>query len=329
MRIGYKTLQIQSPLQPARVTAAVVTFIPKETGYYQDRLAAIKLSLASLVKNANAPIDLMVLDNGSCPALVEHLCLLKDQGVIQYLILNSTNIGLAGAYQIISGAAPGEIIAFANDDVFYFPNWLSPQVEIIDNFPDVGLVSGAYLRATKPGIAQLALGKGLDVINVPAPDEWIYEFCRDASYSSPEAYYKAQERMGRTDLEDRLIVSKGVSAYAGGVCWQAVFHKQTMRELLPRDDPKKHGIPSYDGYFHAEIVRRGYLRLSTPQRLTRHIGNVVTPEFAELASQFGIDIQATWSGANVQLAKHFLLRLALSRVAVTKLYNYLYRVMNS
>jgi len=330
MRLGYNDRKVHSPLQPARITAAVVTFVPEEVGYFQDRLTVIKLSLVSLVKHADLPIDLMVFDNGSCPAVVHYLRSLKDQGIIQYLILSSKNVGLPGAYRIIAGAAPGEIIAFGNDDVFYLPNWLSRQVEILDTFPDVGLVSGFYLRTTHPRIAQLAVEKGLEIRAVPAPDEWLDEFCRDASYESHEAYYKAQQWQGWTDLQDRLITSNGISAYAGGVCWQAVFRKEIMNQLLPQDDPKNHGFPSYDSYFHAEIIRHGYLRLSAPQRLVRHIGNVVTPEIAELAAQFGIETRVTWSEAEVPfISKRALTRFVPIRLGIKKLCNYLYRVLEA
>jgi len=329
MRLGRNDRKIQSPVQAARVTAAVVTYVPEEFGYFQDRLEVIKLSLASLVKHADLPMDLMVFDNASCAAVGDCLRSLKDQGIIKYLILSSKNVGLAGAYRIIAGAAPGEMVAFANDDVFYFPNWLSPQVEVLDQYPDVGLVSGFYLRGTHPRTAQLAAEKGLEVRVVVAPGQWMDEFCRDASYESHEAYYRAQEAQGWTDLRDMLITSNGVSAYAGGVCWQAVYRKEVMGQLLPRDDPQQHGFRSYDGYLHAEIIHRGYLRLSTAHRLVRHMGNVVTAEIADLAAQLGIDAGSTVSEDTVGSRNCGLMKFGLMRKGVSRLGNYLYRLANS
>lgn len=87
---------------------------------------------------------------------------------------------------------------------------------------------------------------------------------------------------------DYRVVKGGLEAYLGGVCWQAVFRRDRLRELLPTDNPQDHGIRSYDGYFHGEITRRGFLRLSTTERLTRHIGNVITPEYVELAESCGL-----------------------------------------
>lgn len=70
MRLGRNDKKVHDPLNPARITAGVVTYVPEETGYFQDRLAVIKLSLESLVKHADLPIDLIVFDNASGAAAV-------------------------------------------------------------------------------------------------------------------------------------------------------------------------------------------------------------------------------------------------------------------
>jgi hypothetical protein len=328
MRLGRNDKKVHDPLNPARITAVVVTYVPEETGYFQDRLEVIRLSLESLVKHADLPIDLMVFDNASCKSAVRLLEKLKEQGLIQYLVLSAQNVGLAGAYRIISSAAPGEIIAFANDDVFYLPGWLSPQVEILDKLSDVGLVSGFYLRATHPRTSELAAEKGLTVCEVPAPEEWLQEFCRDASYENPDAYYQAQVVQGWTDLRDIVVSRNDIKAYAGGVCWQAVYKKETMKSVLPQGHPKEHGWNSYDGYFHSEIIRCGYLRLSTTERYVRHIGNVLTPDIKSLAGQYGL---LTKARVVTQKAVHrwrWLMTFWRVRKSVEWLYNFTYRLLN-
>jgi hypothetical protein len=329
MRLGRNDQKVHDPLSPAHITVAVVTYVPDETGYFQDRLEVIKLSLVSLVKHADLPIDLMVFDNASCAVAVALLTKLKEQGLIKYLILSAKNVGLAGAYQIISGAAPGEIIAFANDDVFYFPGWLSPQVEILEKLPDVGLVSGFYLRATHPRTVQLAAEKGLKVEEVPAPDAWVQEFCRDASYERPEAYYQAQVAQNWTNLQDNVVSLNEVKAYAGGVCWQAVYRKEIMKKILPQDHPKEHGWNSYDGYFHSEIIKHGYLRLSTTERYVRHIGNALTPEMKALADRYGFGTKARIvSQASINRWRWLISFPRIKRI-IERIYNLTYRLLNA
>ncbi len=43
-------------------------------------------------------------------------------------------------------AAPGEIIAYSDDDIFFYPGWLPAHLEILAAFPKVGMVSGVPVR---------------------------------------------------------------------------------------------------------------------------------------------------------------------------------------
>ena len=79
--------------QPARVTVAVLTYLPDHTGYFQDRFDVTRLCLESIIANTSEPYDLLVFDNGSCDALVDYLRGLRDRGLVKYLILSSQNIG--------------------------------------------------------------------------------------------------------------------------------------------------------------------------------------------------------------------------------------------
>ena len=54
----------KSAYQPARVTVAVLTYIPNQVGYFQDRLEVTRACIRSILANTTAPYDLM--DNGSC-----------------------------------------------------------------------------------------------------------------------------------------------------------------------------------------------------------------------------------------------------------------------
>jgi glycosyltransferase involved in cell wall biosynthesis len=266
----------------------VVTYHPGDSGYFLDRLAVIKLSLESLVAHADLPIDVLVYDNGSCAACVELLQQFQSAGHIRWLILGRENVGLAGAYRIAVNAAPGEYIAYANDDVYYFPGWLAAQVAVLEAIPEAALVSGAYLRATNPRQREIASHLQLTSSTRAAPEAWIEEFCRDASYASPDAYYRAQEPQQWTDLDDRIVTRGDTTAYLGGLMWQSVWKRSDFLAILPDDPPQEHGFRTYDSYLHAEILRLGRLRLSTSERLVRHIGNVISPEIAELAKSHGV-----------------------------------------
>ena len=51
-----------SEYQPARVTAAVLTFLPNDVGYFADRFDVMRVCIESLLNNTQVPFDLMVFD---------------------------------------------------------------------------------------------------------------------------------------------------------------------------------------------------------------------------------------------------------------------------
>jgi GT2 family glycosyltransferase len=131
---------------PARVTLAVLTYLPDTVAYYENRFDVTRLCLDSLIANTPEPYDLLVFDNGSSPQMIDHLRSLRDSGDIDYLLLSARNIGKIGALQMITRFAPGEIIAYTDDDIFFLPGWLETHLKVIDTYPEVGMVTGFYIR---------------------------------------------------------------------------------------------------------------------------------------------------------------------------------------
>ena len=62
-----------SGYQPARVTVAVLTYLPDLSGYFESRLQVLQLVFASLLAHTSLPYDLLVFDNGSCQSAVDYL----------------------------------------------------------------------------------------------------------------------------------------------------------------------------------------------------------------------------------------------------------------
>ena len=55
-------------------------------------------------------------------------------------------MGKGGAWNVMLAGAPGEIIAYTDSDVLFSPNWLSRSVEILETFPNVGMVTARPFR---------------------------------------------------------------------------------------------------------------------------------------------------------------------------------------
>jgi hypothetical protein len=58
---------------PARVTACVLTFVPHQAGFFEQRMSTARMTIESIIDNTAMPCDKLVFDNGSCPEMVDYL----------------------------------------------------------------------------------------------------------------------------------------------------------------------------------------------------------------------------------------------------------------
>ena len=136
MRKGQNPVkQLNQVTKPQRITAAVLNHIPFLDGFYSEMLEVVRFSLSSMREDAGLPFDLLVYDNGSCTEARAMLLEEFDRGNIQTLILSDRNMGKGGAWNVMLQAAPGEIIAYADNDVLYHPGWLKNRRECWRPFP--------------------------------------------------------------------------------------------------------------------------------------------------------------------------------------------------
>ncbi len=268
-----------SSYRPARVTVAVLVHIPHLAGYFEQRLDVLKVCLTSILEHTDQPYDLLVFDNASCEQVEAYLLDLRRMGAIRYLIQAAENIGKIGAFQILFRAAPGEVVAYCDDDIYHYPGWLGAHLEILDTFPNVGMVSGCAVRSlfederissnlrfaeTEPGVI---VRRG-DFI----PEAWVRDWAE--SYGRDMAAVE-QETAGKEDI---VLEYRGVQAYAMANHNQFVTPKAVITRCLPR---------TWSGRLMGEmreldiaVNQAGYLRLTTIDRTTQHMGNRLSPELA-------------------------------------------------
>ena len=77
--------------------------------------------------------------------------LLHASDRVQYLFNSSRNIGKGKAWELIFSAAPGEVIAYADGDVLFESGWLERAMELLESYPDVGMVSCRPMRTYDEG----------------------------------------------------------------------------------------------------------------------------------------------------------------------------------
>lgn len=260
---------VKDVARPERVTVALLNYIPFLSGFYAETLDVLKVSLESMRKDAGLPFDLMVFDNGSCEEVREYLVNEKEEGRIQYLILSEKNMGKGGAWNVMLAGAPGEIIAYTDADVLFSPNWLSRSVELLETFPNVGMVTARPYR-TLPELYSSTL-------------DWAKKNATldEGQFISWDTFLEFNLSLGQTEEEnvkvyaetsDWRIQYKGVTALAGASHWQFTAYKSMLGQFLPFDMDKPMGqVRQLD----KRMNDAGLLRLMLPDPLAMNMSNTL------------------------------------------------------
>jgi glycosyltransferase involved in cell wall biosynthesis len=273
--------------RPARVTVAILVHLPYQAGYYEHRLSVLKASLWSLKAHTRPPYDLMLFDNGSSPEASGYLRQLHDSGEASFVLRSDRNLGKLGALRMLFGAAPGELVAYADDDFYFYPDWLETQIKVLDTFPHVGMVGGyavpSFFTPDRTASNQRAAEtvEGMEVEPVqPFPEGWIREWA-ESTGRDPEAAVSEQAHYPSVRYRYQGVEALGAANHDQFLCRRSV-----ILECLPAE---------WTGELMGQMIeldraidRAGYLRLSTSDRTSQHMGNVISPNLAaRLPADFG------------------------------------------
>lgn len=323
-RIGMNPARnARSSIAPAPITAAVLTYIPNLEGYFNQRLEVLKLSLTSLIVNTHTPYDLMVLDNGSCPKVLNYLTEVYQKGLIDYLFLSSKNLGVQEGLRFLVNNAPGEYIAYANDDVYYSSGWLNEHMKIFDKFPSVGMVSGAPV-----GISSDTAVSSLDQLLENPPSKlkvaerprrltWEREWAVSTGRDPGEHVENVREK------PQVVLEIEGLKAVGAAVHFQFVAPRDVIQAALP--ESKRVQLMGGMVELDHQVDRLGLLRLSTSDRLTRHIGNLIEGDLREKAAELDLQLDRQ---INKRIQSHWLLKIPGMGRLLRKVYNQLFKVLH-
>jgi len=272
MRVGQNPAKsIDNVPQPATVTIAIVTYIPYLNGYYEDALDVLKISLESIWANTSTSYDLRVFDNASCQVVQDYLVEAHNQEHIQYLILSDKNIGKAGAWNLVFSGAPGEIIAFGDSDIYYYPGWLSAQLKVLELFPRAGMVTGMPMWSPEEfSTGTIKWAEENSDVHLEHGKLLTWEDYWQHSSSLGTPIEKAREHYA--SCQDYMIEYLGKTFFVAAGHFQFVARKQILQCVIPIPSKRPMGQVRL---LDIALNEGGYLRLSTPEWWVRHMGNSI------------------------------------------------------
>jgi glycosyltransferase involved in cell wall biosynthesis len=299
-----------------RITVVILTHIPYLYGYYKHGLDVLSLSLHSLREHTQIAYELLVFDNGSGPEAVELLNRYRHGGLIDYLMLSNRNLGKGKAWDLIFNAAPGEIIAYADSDVYYYEGWLGAGLDLLETFPQSGMVTCRPLR-TPPELyssslvwaeqdPEATLDRGSFI-------DWDVFLEHDINLGQDQTQIRARF----DETEDLRVHYRGCSALLGAGHWQFIARKNVLTKFTPLGIERPLGD---DRKLDQQMNGHGYLRLMTPDPYVRHLGNTLP---ADLSAGSG----SAASSARRRRAPLFrrLLQLRAVRFVLMAVYNRIFR----
>lgn len=276
MRTGANPAKSGIPAyQPQDLGIALIVYIPFTEGYFEHSLEILHYQVQSLRASTSQPFDLLVFDNGSCPRAVDALQALHAQKSIDWLVLSRHNLGKAGAWNWIFAAMPNRLICYADSDVLFRPGWLEASLQVLEAFPQAGMVSA------QPNFYDVMDGKGKAHSHLAENPQYrleeywperpiIEEYCLGIGASEDVAapFYEKP-------LPAVAHKASGVQAVIGASHMQFVIPRAVARQAVP--------LPATRGLLRTEtmaldfnIDALGCLHLSTLRPYVFHMGNTVS-----------------------------------------------------
>jgi hypothetical protein len=164
---------------------------------------------------------------------------------------------------------PGSIVGYCDDDIYFYPGWLYPQMTLLQTFPNVAAVTGYPVRTAfrwgcentikwAEANAKLEVGRFI-------PRQYEDDFCKSIG-RDPEWHWNEYTK----DDKDYRVTYNGLQAYCTAHHCQFIGYQDILTQVGKYDG----GAMGDEKPTDMALDNLG-LRLSTTQRFTRHIGNVM------------------------------------------------------
>lgn len=265
-RDGLNPLRLQKAPNFIRdIVCVVVTHLPNFEGYHKERFEIVKACLQSMRNRAKRTHTFYVFDNGSCDEFRDWLYNTFKPDMVTF----SPNIGKSSARTLaISGLPPETIVSYSDDDMLFYDDWLNPQLELLNNFQNVCLVSGYPIRTMfrwgiKNGLLWASKNATVETGRFIS-DEYEIDYAESVGKNVAVHFQQTEKD------NDIKVTFNNKAAYLTGHHCQFTGYAGKLLRVLSYDNLASSDERKFDE--RADIVG---LRLSTIERQCRHMGNVI------------------------------------------------------
>lgn len=282
MRIGKNPqLDQQTDLQKREVTVCILSHIPAMAGYFEQSLRILQICIESARENTKIPFHLLVFDNASCAETQDYLQSAYNAGLIDILIQSKENFGKTGAFNKIFSIVDTKILSYADGDVFFGPEWLEKQLLILNNIPNIGIVTGMprkqyrdvytakglLLAEKSPNIYRIDKGNFIS-------EESMRIYCLGVGKNFDEYFLQFK------DQPDIRISAGNVQAILGAGHFQFTGYADTFKKIIPFENETRLSVQE-DVQLDSGVDNLELLRLSTPDVTIYHMGNSISQHWFE------------------------------------------------
>ncbi|HLD01776.1 MAG TPA: glycosyltransferase [Patescibacteria group bacterium] len=245
------------------IVLTCVTHLPDFKGYHAKRFEVVQKCLTSMRDNAGGAYTVIIWDNGSC----EDFRAWVENEYKPDIFIRSGNVGKSVARAALFGMLePDTIVNYSDDDIYHYPNWLMPQIELLKHFPDVSCVTGypvrtQFLRGVENTIKRLKTIYGRFI-----PQEW------EDDYAVSVQMNKDDHTAFVVNTKDIMVEYNGMKAFGTSHHCQHIG-RAGLLAAVARSVMMYGSIPTESPYDIA-LDKMGN-RLATLHRYTRHMGNVI------------------------------------------------------
>ncbi len=270
MRIGFNP-QKDKQLEPNDFFHQVVipVYIPNFEGYFEDSFQIFQYCLESLFKTCHNKTYFSVINNGSCPAVVEYLNELYRTGKI-HEVLHTTSIGKLNA--ILKGISGQNfpLVTITDADVLFLDDWQKATYDVFDAFPKAGVVSPSSNPKMLRYYTANVIGNHLfsrklyftSVEDVEAMRAFAKSIDNPALFK--QVHFEKQLTVQNSDSAAIIGAGHFVATYRG-VCFNTLSDRYSEYSL---------GGDSEESLLDKPPVKLDLWRLSTLKSYVFHMGNV-------------------------------------------------------